>query len=458
MGWVVDNGKEAMASYYPAASFHKKFYRPDVIRLLPKAGSVSHALELLNEAQPATSISANLPPTVVITWPDQDATTLKEPELEVRAVAQSRSNQPVTVMGLLVDGRPYNGPESRKKVTAKIRDSAVRESWSVRLEPGVHRLTALAESGGSVGNSDPVEVTYEEKRAARPRLFVLAVGVSKYPDPLRLHYAAADARALADVLRAKSPALFESVEAKILLDEQATRPEIISKLTWLRQTMRDQDVGLVFFSGHGAYRDNTFYLLSVDAKVDDNLEWSAVAADQFKKILATTKGRLVVMLDACHSGAETANRTPRVQSRRLVWARPEIPIWRGERADLLLARVGMLGEQREGGGLLGKQVRPLTDDLVLDLSRDEHGVITMSSSTGSEVSVESAALGHGYFTQALIEGLSGQADSNKDGLVYVNELDTYLSDRVKFLSQDRQHPVTAKPQSVVPFALTRTRP
>ena len=79
----------------------------------------------------------------------------------------------------------------------------------------------------------------------------------------------------------------------------------------------------------------------------------------------------------------------------------------------------------------------------------------MCSSTGQEVSIEDPKLGHGFFTQALAEGLSGQADFNKDGFVYLTELDNYLFERVKELSNNRQHPVTAKPASVVPFVLSR---
>ena len=43
MGWHVPNGKEAMGSYYAASSFHKRFYRPDVIKLLLKTGSTERA-------------------------------------------------------------------------------------------------------------------------------------------------------------------------------------------------------------------------------------------------------------------------------------------------------------------------------------------------------------------------------------------------------------------------------
>ena len=39
--------------------------------------------------------------------------------------------------------------------------------------------------------------------------------------------------------------------------------------------------------------------------------------------------------------------------------------------------------------------------------------------------------------------------------MYLTELDNYLFERVKGLSNNRQHAVTAKPASVVPFALSR---
>ena len=82
----------------------------------------------------------------------------------------------------------------------------------------------------------------------------------------------------------------------------------------------------------------------------------------------------------------------------------------------------------------------------------------MCSSTGREVSLGDPNLRHGFFTQALTEGLSGQADYNKDGLVYLTELDAYLYNRVKDLSNDRQHPLTAKPVSFVPFVLSAVMP
>jgi hypothetical protein len=398
-----------------------------------------------------------LPPVVVITNPDIDGARLDKPELEVRAVAKAQPGHPVTALRLLLDGRPYDGDRGPKELPDDPAASRQKTAnWQLRLAAGRHHLAVIAESAVSNGQSDEIEVIYEEKRVERPRLYIVAIGVSKYPGALRLQYAADDARAVESVFRTKSRSLFESIEIMVVIDEGATRRNIIGKLNWLRQTMRDQDVGLFFFSGHGAFRDNSFYMLSADAEVND-LESTAVTANQLKSILATTRGKLLVLLDACHSGAQAAMLPPSIPIRRIEWSQPIIPVGRPRSPASLLTKFGLLGFQQEGD-LRSKQLRPSTDDLVRVLSNDEHGVITMSSSTGSEVSIESAKLKHGYFTEALTEGLSGKADINNDGLVYLTELDAYLVNRVKDLSNDSQHSVTARPPGVRPFALSRSRP
>src|SRR6185312_9248811 len=43
MGWHVNNGREPMASFYPAARFHNSLYRPDIIRRLLEAGGLQLA-------------------------------------------------------------------------------------------------------------------------------------------------------------------------------------------------------------------------------------------------------------------------------------------------------------------------------------------------------------------------------------------------------------------------------
>jgi len=97
----------------------------------------------------------------------------------------------------------------------------------------------------------------------------------------------------------------------------------------------------------------------------------------------------------------------------------------------------------------------LTDDLIRDLLTDDYGVIVMCSSMGREESQERDSWGHGAFTKALIEGLQGSADYDRDGTVYLNELDLYVTERVKALTGGKQHPVTQKPTTIRSFPLAK---
>ena len=408
MGWQVDNGPAAMGTFLPAAAFHQSLYRPDLIKSLIRTGSVARGLEVRKET--ATNVQEVLPPVVVVTSPKVSELKVTEPNLEVSAVARGGSpKHPVRALRLLLDGRPYEGRRGRRRVDPKQET----KPWTVQLEPGTHRLVVKAETDASEGRSDEIIVTYEQPRVRTPRLYVLAVGISEYPGTLRLRYADADARAFVEILDKNAVRVFGKVDHKLVLNQEATRSNIMEQLSWLKTQMTSQDVAVIFYAGHGAQDDEgKFCMLSVDAD-PVNLKSTSVHGDQFKSTLEGIKGRVVVMLDTCHAGA------------------------------------------LEATGRSRREVRPLTDDLARDLSRDTYGIVVMCSSTGWEFSAEDAKLGHGLFTQALAEGLSGQADYNRDGLVYLTELDAYLVNRVRDLSQDHQHPVMAWPASVLPFVLSR---
>ena len=170
MGWQVSNGPGQVGTFVPASQFHKSLYRPDVIKLLLSTGSVGRALEVLHErGKTVETVRDVLPPVIVITNPDRSGVRLDIPELEIRAVAKAQPGQPVTALRLIVDGRPFEGEEGRKLVSKEqSAERQVRESWKLRLGAGKHRLTVIAESAVSNGQSDEIEVVYEEKPPNRP--------------------------------------------------------------------------------------------------------------------------------------------------------------------------------------------------------------------------------------------------------------------------------------------------
>ncbi len=267
MGWQVSNGPEQVGTFVPASQFRKSLYRPDVIKLALKTGSVASALERLNE--PLKVVKEVLPPLVVITSPDRSGVRLDNPELTVRAKAVAQPGHPVTALRLLLDGRPYNGDQGRKEVPNDPAGGRQKtESWQVRLDPGRHRLAVVAESDVSNGQSDEIEVIYEEQRAAEPRLYALLVGVADYEDEsLRLKYAADDAELLERVLRDKAAKAFAGVEVQRFVDRKATKEAFFDGLKWLKDSMKPQDVGIIFFSGHGDRDDDgIFYMLPAEVK------------------------------------------------------------------------------------------------------------------------------------------------------------------------------------------------
>lgn len=415
MGWQINRGPDALAEFHPAARFRKSLYHPEVIAQLLRAGSLERALvRASNERQgaiAAVTVDQVLPPEVAILSPRATETVrTTEGRLKVLAGARSMGNHPVTALRLLIDGRPYQGQNGVRRV-ARPQPGVVRAAWTVELTPGPHLLAVQAESSVSRSVSDPVEVVYQASQPAdAPRLFVLAAGVSAYPGRARLHYAASDAEDIARVFQQETGTAFQKAEVKLLTDYQATHANILRGLDWLGKQMTPRDVAVIFLSGHGT-RDprGEFYFVPIDANPGD-IAGSCISGAELKKRLEAMPGRLIAMFDACHSGAT---------------------------AEGLVGGTGM------------------ADDLVRDLVTEDYGVIVMCSSLGREFSIESSEVKHGFFTLAVVEGLSGQADFNSDRIVHFSELDAYAGPRVRQLSHGIQNPITAKPPTIRSFPLAR---
>jgi uncharacterized caspase-like protein len=224
---------------------------------------------------------------------------------------------------------------------------------------------------------------------------------------MKLNFAASDALLLTRTLQEKSRAVFGRIETKVLTDKQCTKQAMREGLDWLKSKMTDKDVGIVSFSGHGGRDDDTgkFYLIPVD--VGRDLDKTCFSGEELKQRLEDMPGRIVAILDACHSGAVT-----------------EI-----------------------------KSGRP--DNLVRDLTTDDYGVVVLASSLGSECSLESTATKAGFYTLGLTEGMSGRADFNRDGVVFLNELERYACLRVQQLSRGEQNPTVGRPPNIKPFPIAR---
>ena len=159
MGWHVNNGPDQMATFHPAARFHDSLYRPDVIKLLLKTGSVARALEVADKARGKSTqqveVADVLPPTVLatVTTPDPN----KPQDVKVEAVAQASGKHPVTGLRLLLDGRRHGGDKGLRKV-APSSPGPVHETWQLTLPPGTQQVAVLAETAINKSLSEPLEI------------------------------------------------------------------------------------------------------------------------------------------------------------------------------------------------------------------------------------------------------------------------------------------------------------
>ncbi|MGE3804544.1 MAG: caspase family protein, partial [Gemmataceae bacterium] len=413
MGWQLNHGPEKMASFHPALRFHASLYRPEVVRRLPLAGSLDQAIALARKAghdvADITGVGAVLPPRVRIDSPTAALALDDKGEFEVKASAESEGDHPVLSLRLLVDGRPYAGENGIRPVP-KPGPGKVTAAWKVVVPPGKHQVAVQAVSKVSRAVTPPLEITYTQKEPPRPNLYFVGIGITAYPGDLRLQFAAKDAEVLANVLREKSRPLYDKIEIKLLTDASATRANIMKELSWLRGSMTAKDVAIFFFSGHGGRDElNQFQMLPVDVDLDA-LDKTCVSGAFLKQTLENMPGRVVAILDACHSG---------------------------EVADLPDSK------------------KRVADSLVRDLVSEDYGVVVMCSSLGSEFSLEDPDAGHGFFTYGLVEGLNGLADYNRDQVVFIHELDFYAALRTTQRSRGLQHPTTSRPPGIRTFALSK---
>ncbi|KOR28944.1 hypothetical protein TI05_15935, partial [Achromatium sp. WMS3] len=111
------------------------------------------------------------------------------------------------------------------------------------------------------------------------------------------------------------------------------------------------------------------------------------------------------------------------------------------------------------GNVMGsrRSLVPDVNQVVNDLIRAENGIVVFTASTGRQYAMEHKSWGNGAFTKALVEGLKGKADYNRNWHITINELELYIAERVKELTKGFQTPTTAKPKTVAdyPIALVR---
>jgi uncharacterized caspase-like protein len=170
-------------------------------------------------------------------------------------------------------------------------------------------------------------------------LHVLAIGVDQFGDKaggLHLDYAAEDAHDVASALLESQKgslgkaSLYADVSLTYLPNEKANNAAILDALDAVAQSMakneQGQDVAVILVSSHGEMIQGKFYLIhyGFDPTSPNASRLSGVSASDFAEKVAAiaAHGKVLLLLDACHSGAIGAGRsrpTPTPKSCRTPW-------------------------------------------------------------------------------------------------------------------------------------------
>jgi hypothetical protein len=410
IGWHVNNGLDQAADFYHISRFRSTYYRPDVVEKTLETLDESEAIRLANlesgKKAPEVPVAQILPPVVNILSP-KDGSGVAEKEVEVKFSLIGHSQEPVTKVRVLMDGRPIGKDLTEKE----IQKGQEAQSTRIPMPEKDSEITIIAEN--KYASSEPATVRLkwagkvkEEEFVVKPKLYVLAIGVSKYEDKsLTLQFAAKDAKDFADSMVRQKGGLYREVVARVLTDEKATKDEIIDGFDWIAKETTSKDIAIVFIAGHGVNdKGGVYYFLPVNASVD-RLRRTAVPFTEMKNTVASLAGKTIVFIDTCHAG--------------------NIMGTRGTAIDI----TGVVNE----------------------LASAESGAVVFASSTGKQYSYEDSKWGNGAFTKATVEGINGKADYTGKGKITINMLDLYISERVKELTKGEQTPATAKPQTIPDF-------
>ncbi|MDX2193235.1 MAG: SUMF1/EgtB/PvdO family nonheme iron enzyme [Gemmatimonadales bacterium] len=248
----------------------------------------------------------------------------------------------------------------------------------------VARAAALPAEQG-----DDLLVAVPRARAPNPNAVAVIVANGAYQGDLPpVRFAARDARAVERYAREA----LGVPPGNVLLLQDATLGRLKALFNtqlpnMLRSLPRPADAEvLVYYSGHGAptVPAGEAYLVPVDANADYLEDTALPLAPLYAQLGRLGARHVTVVLDACFSG------------------------------------------QGDQGSLL-KGVRP-----VIRVVQPSVGptLTVFAAASGTQVSSDFDAKGHGLFTYFFLRGLQGAADSSRDGRITVGELRAYLGAEV----------------------------
>jgi hypothetical protein len=353
--------------------------------------------------------------------------------VEKNAFAEPR---PVELWVTLVPRQPAPASLPRLTIAADVNGSAINfgsinpngghyetKHRAVQLRPNTQNpITFTVHNHGEDVLPVDFRVSWQDDHES-VCLWLLCVGAGRYKnEKLNLHEIPAnDARELQASLKNHGRGLFKEVKAKLLCDEEATQEKLLQALLWV-QGAKEHDLVFITFSGHGDKHPTSedFYLLPHDFSPPENallidatraLNWTIL----WNNFLSQMRCRVIVAMDACHSGAI------RLPDRRANEA------FNKDQARNALAKFAS--------------------------GRQKRGVVLIAACTSGQKALQRANLKHGVLSKALLDCINGK----KSGVLSLAELWRYAETQVPLLAGNDQAVVVTQTGNIsyaqIPIAL-----
>jgi WD40 repeat protein len=288
----------------PLDRFFQDFYRS---RLWARARS--------GDLRPSgRDLFARPPPAVrVVEGSAADATGRKD-RVVVRVKVQDRGG------GVRGPWLKNNGVSVRGEALVRDGPTAYQCRFVVPLVRGMNRIEVWAASDSSWESERVVlgPIPFDGELPA-PKLYVLAIGITRYAPAAGfqdLKFGVADAEAMADLFRRQHSRDYGALAVTPLLDENATKENILAALRRIADLAEAQDTLVFYASCHGELLGQRYFLVPHDCSPSprqgedrdrptrtENFHRRALAIDELGDALSAVRARKrVLIFDTCYSG------------------------------------------------------------------------------------------------------------------------------------------------------------
>ena len=447
---------------YPFEQFDLRFNRPDIV--LARLGLASpeliqtyrltyeKRLRKMGVTEQMLGRDFHLPEVEVLTTDVPASVDTATLTLRVKVTDKK---YPLDRLNVFVNDIPIHGTTGLPLPTKQTQTH--EQDLQIPLVVGRNKIQVSVLNQQGVESLRQTVYTVSTVQVAPPEVYVVAIGVSEYQNKAyNLRYAAKDAQDFLKTYKAieQRPGTKSRVHVLDLTNQKATRPEILKAKDWLKQS-KINDLVVVFAAGHGMTDSQSNYYFGTHDIDPTQPGMKGLPYEEFENLLDGIPAlQKLLLLDTCFSGEIDKDQA-------VVVAKAEAGGSGTVKMRAFKAARGVtvvVGESEASAGTtnaprLSPNLVTFQQDWFADLRRGT-GAAVISSSSGNEYSFEGEQWKNGVFTYALLNGLKNHgADANKDLTITVSELQGYVIDQVRTLTQGGQNPTVRHENLEYDFAV-----